>query len=152
MNEQTLTPELKNHIKSLTLDEAKTMLDNLRAELVRLQGTLWRAGIYSDEYDYLVNYINYRSIDVWYGKRFAPDGTVYTRFVSVIAEDFPILSCIAINKDRVDMNDEMTKKYLRADCGSSETEDSKIIFLNHTQAKYMFGFKNDYNTAIYIKK
>jgi hypothetical protein len=150
MNEQTLTAELKKHIDSLTLDEAQTMLDNLRAELVRSQGSHWIAGIYNDEYDYLVNYCRFRAMDVWYSKRFAPDGTVYKRFVSCTTEQ--LLASIAINKHKVDTEDAMNRVYLRAERGTAETKECTIMFLNHTQARYMFGFTNDYNTAIYIKK
>jgi len=150
MNEQTLTAELKKHIDSLTLDEAQTMLDNLRAELVRSQGSHWIAGIYNDEYDYLVNYCRFRAIDVWYGKRFAPDGTVYTRMVSLTSEQ--IFSCIAINKHKVDTTDAMTRVYLRTNMGTAETTEYKLIFLTHTTATYMFGFNNKYNTCIWIKK
>ena len=150
MNEQTLTAELKKYIDSLTLDEAQTMLDNLRAELVRLQGSHWVAGIYNDEYNYLVNYCRFRAINVWYGKRFAPDGTVYTRMVSLTNEQ--LNSCISINKNKVDTEDAMNKVYLRADMGSAETTEYKLIFLNHTTARYIFGFDNKYNTCIWIKK
>jgi hypothetical protein len=60
--ESTLTAELRAHIDSLTLTEARTMLSNLTSEIKRLRSLNEDDSHYNDEYRYL-----YRTIDKLHG-------------------------------------------------------------------------------------